>query len=75
VVATIEVPSMGDYSKALKSSQDEAQKARAVAAAAKANGDQLSAVYKGAKQSQDMANNSRRADLLKLLKATSPKGA
>jgi chromosome segregation ATPase len=64
-----------NYTKALRSAQDDMENAKADAAAKKANADQLSTAYKAAKQKVDAAYNSRRADLLNSIKDINLKAA
>lgn len=75
LTSSIKVPSADDYSKSLRTAQDDAERAKEAAAAKKAKTDQLWAAYNSAKQQLDTIQKSRRSDVLNRLKTIRPKVA
>lgn len=64
----VQIPSLDEFNKSLRSAQDDAEKAKSDTADKKAAADKLWAAFTDAKKKYDAAQVSRRTDLLKVLK-------
>jgi chromosome segregation ATPase len=72
---TIHIPSLNDYTKTVRTAQDDAENAKRDATDKRKKGDELSAEYTKLRTALDAAKKSRRTDLLVILKVLKPKAA
>jgi DNA repair exonuclease SbcCD ATPase subunit len=72
---TIHIPSLSDYTKTVRTAQDDAENTKKEATDKRKKADDLFAEYTKLRTASDAAKKSRRADLLVILKVLKPKAA